>query len=153
MSFNQLTRFRLCRRDKYQRKIREYWIETGTEGTYEKEDEEQLKEGWSAEGECGDEFQMGGLGQGPLGAESDDDEDSESEEEDKKSRPKAGKKSNPGKKNDLEEEAALEVGRVTLLCEVSCLTDFVVGFNACTNHCCILWKHRYCSCSEKTCKT
>ena len=116
LSFVQLKHFGLCRRDKYQRKIKEYWVETGTEGTFQKEDESEFREGWAAEGECGDDFQLGGPNPGPLGDNSSDDDDTDSDDDDdRKSRPKAkpGKRSNPGKKNDLEEEAALEVRRVT----------------------------------------
>ncbi|CAE7853363.1 unnamed protein product [Symbiodinium microadriaticum] len=99
-------------RDKYQKKIREYWVETGTEGTYQKEDEAALKEAWEAEGACGDEVTIGGPNPDePLVAASAEEEDSESSEEEKPNRPKprGGKpRGSGGKKSDLEEEAALE---------------------------------------------
>ena len=100
----------LVRRDKYQKKIREYWVETGTEGTYQKEDEAALKEGWEAEGSCGDELAIGGPNPDePLTVATEDSADSESEEEDKHKAKQGGKpRGSAPKKADLEEEAALE---------------------------------------------
>ena len=64
-------------------------METGTEGTYQKEDEAALKEAWEAEGACGDEVTIGGPNPDePLVAASAEEEDSESSEEEKPNRPK-----------------------------------------------------------------
>ena len=108
----------LVRRDKYQKKIREYWVETGTEGTYQKEDEAALKEGWEAEGSCGDELAIGGPNPDePLTVATEDSADSESEEEDKHKAKQGGKpRGSAPKKADLEEEAALEAKSKFYVC-------------------------------------
>ena len=106
------------RRDKYQKKIKEYWVDTHTHGSYEKEHGEELNETVSAEGEAGDDITMGGINPDePLDSSDrgdDDESDDESDDSDRRggkgARAKGGRGKGSGgnQKTELEEEAALE---------------------------------------------
>ena len=100
------------RRDKYQRHIKEYWIEKCTRGNYNKTEEEAWAESVSGEGNPGDGFNMGAINPDALGEGSDAGDSTEPDEDEEpkgRSKGKTSRKSKPSKqKNDLEEEAALE---------------------------------------------
>ena len=76
----------LPRRDKYQRKLVEYWVDVKTTGLREQETSEQLQERISREGKAPDQFEMGGFGDDPLpdaagelGDDSSDDDDDDND--------------------------------------------------------------------------
>ncbi|CAE7903870.1 unnamed protein product, partial [Symbiodinium necroappetens] len=102
-------------RDKYQRKLKEYWVDTATTGTFEKTTSEALHETLSAEG-VPEDVTIGGInpgepihdGDGGASSGSDDESDDEADSGAGRAR-KAGRGKGSGNaKQELEEEKALE---------------------------------------------
>ena len=102
-----------ARRDKYQRKIKEYWVEDMTTGEHEKESAEEMKEKSWVEG-LGSNITMGGLADGrPEGYDGpnpSDEEGSEESEESDDSKDRKRPKKAPHKSKEVEEEYAIEAG-------------------------------------------
>ena len=106
----------LPRRDKYERKVWEYWVDTKTTGTWEKEEKEEIVDHSLVEGK-GNTLVLGGIEPGmPMDPENQlDEEDDEEEESDAGSDLEDAKppSSNRGckrrvKADEVEEERALE---------------------------------------------
>ncbi|CAE7199370.1 unnamed protein product, partial [Symbiodinium pilosum] len=104
------------RRDKYERKVWEYWVDTKTTGTWEKEEKEEIVDHSLVEGK-GNTLVLGGIEPGmPMDPENQlDEEDDEEEESDAGSDLEDAKppSSNRGckrrvKADEVEEERALE---------------------------------------------
>ena len=147
-----------CRRDKYQRHIKEYWIERCTRGNYSKAEEEAWMENVSAEGHPGDGVDVGGIhADDPLGGAADDAESTEPEESEEptgkggkggKGRSSRSRRSNASKqtrKDDLEEEAALEACHPCILhCEIrlpqSLRTRMLLPISPCSVLPCRPWR-------------
>ncbi|CAE7409072.1 unnamed protein product, partial [Symbiodinium microadriaticum] len=101
-------------RDKYQRKLKEFWVDTSTRGTFEKSHAEALREALTVEG-TPEDVVIGGVNPGP-GDDSehdstDDDDDSEDDADSgagKSRKAGRGKGSGANKQQEVEEEKALE---------------------------------------------
>ena len=94
----------IARRDKYEKDLKEYWVDTHTEGNLEHEREESFQERTSIEGQAAD-FELG-MADGPLDLvngqthdESDDNNEDDLDDDTSSRAPKA----------DCEKESALEV--------------------------------------------
>ena len=103
------------RRDKYQKKLKEYWVDVSTQGTFQKTSEEVFREQLSGEG-MADDITVGGVNPGePLDASSGESSAGEDESDDDADsgagKPRKGGrgKGNGNAKTSIEEEKALEV--------------------------------------------
>ncbi|CAE7778860.1 unnamed protein product, partial [Symbiodinium pilosum] len=102
-------------RDKYQKKVLEFWIEHGTVGEHEKEEGEELWENTYGEGTASS-FTTGGVETddlpGMMGGGNDDmDDESDAESTDTKQSSKAKRKQKAPAKDEVEEERALEASQ------------------------------------------
>ncbi|CAE7197744.1 unnamed protein product [Symbiodinium sp. KB8] len=102
------------RRDKYQKKLKEYWVDVSTQGTFQKTSEEVFREQLSGEG-MADDITVGGVNPGePLDASSGESSAGEDESDDDADsgagKPRKGGrgKGNGNAKTSIEEEKALE---------------------------------------------
>ena len=94
------------RRDKYQKKVVEYWVDVRTTGLREQESSDRLDEIIRGEGSAPDSFEMGGFGDAPLAdvaGEPDDGSSSDDDDEDGKK-----KKKSPKGAKGFQRERALE---------------------------------------------
>ncbi|CAE7246231.1 unnamed protein product, partial [Symbiodinium sp. CCMP2456] len=100
-------------RDKYQKKLKEYWVDVATEGAFQKSSEETFKETLMGEGEA-DDVTVGGVNpgepvDGSSGESSAGEDDSEDDADSGAGRArKAGRGKGNGGKTSIEEEKALE---------------------------------------------
>ncbi|CAE7648197.1 unnamed protein product [Symbiodinium microadriaticum] len=95
-----------ARRDKYQRNIREFWVDTETTGSYEDEQGERFEEETGAEG-MASSFILGGVGPDePLPIATADDEDED--EDDDGAEEEEGRRTSKARGSELEQERALE---------------------------------------------
>ena len=103
------------RRDKYERDLKEYWVDTATTGTFENEHEESLVDRTSTEG-IASSFDLG-LPAAPDGIE---DQGDESEAESTSGNEAPSVRSKVPKPDDLENEPSLRHSSKTR-CDVWCI--------------------------------
>ena len=102
----------VARRDKYEKGLKEYWVNTKTRGVFETENGETINKTTVVEGEAGD-FRINGIGEDELPMDDVDEqkETSDEEDEDESDGKSSVSRRRENKKSGLEEEEALEASR------------------------------------------